>query len=115
MEEKLRTSEELYRNVVETQTELICRFLPDSTLTFVNEAYCRFFGRTREELIGTKYLDLIPEEFRPVAAETVQSLIRDRRTRKVEHKVMLPDGSTGWHHWIDHVIFDEKGNVVELQ
>jgi PAS domain S-box-containing protein len=42
IEEKLRNSEELYRNVVETQTELICRFLPDSTLTFVNEAYSAF-------------------------------------------------------------------------
>ena len=115
MEEKLRTSEDLYRNVVETQTEMICRFLPDSTLTFANEAYCRFFGRTREELIGTKYLELIPDEFRPVAEEAVRSLIKDRRTRTVEHKVILPDGSTGWHHWIDHVIFDEKGNVVELQ
>src|SRR5688572_5881173 len=38
----LRASEERYREVIETQTDLICRFLPDTTLTFVNEAYCRF-------------------------------------------------------------------------
>ena len=115
IEEKLRNSEELYRNVVETQTELICRFLPDSTLTFVNEAYCRFFGKTREELIGTKYLELIPEEFRPMAAEVVRKLMENRQTRWVEHKVILPDGSVGWHHWTDHVILDDAGNVIELQ
>jgi PAS domain S-box-containing protein len=115
MEEKLRTSEELYRNVVETQTEMICRFLPDSTLTFVNEAYCRYFGRTREDLIGRKYLELIPEEFRPLAEGVVTSLMEDRRTKVVEHKVIRPDGSIGWHHWTDHVIFDDQGNVVELQ
>jgi PAS domain S-box-containing protein len=40
-EEALRESELRYRAVVEDQTELICRFLPDGTLTFVNEAYCR--------------------------------------------------------------------------
>src|SRR5690606_216592 len=34
-EESLRQSEERYRDVVETQTELICRYLKDSTLTFV--------------------------------------------------------------------------------
>jgi PAS domain-containing protein len=45
--EALRTSEERYREVVESQTELVCRYLPDTTLTFVNEAYCRFFGRPR--------------------------------------------------------------------
>ena len=37
-EKGLRESEERYRNVVETQTELICRYLPDTTLTFVNDA-----------------------------------------------------------------------------
>ena len=115
IEEKLRTSEELYRNVVETQTEMICRFLPDSTLTFVNEAYCRFFEKSREELIGTKYLELIPEDVRPMAAEIVRTLKEDRQTKWVEHKVILPDGSIGWHHWTDHVILDDAGNVVELQ
>ena len=35
----LAESDNRYRNVVETQTELICRFLPDSTLTFVNDAF----------------------------------------------------------------------------
>ena len=37
-------SEERYRTIVEEQTELICRYRPDTTLTFVNEAYCRYFG-----------------------------------------------------------------------
>src|SRR5262249_3859720 len=50
-EEALRESEERYRNVVETQTEMICRYRPDTTLTFVNDAYCRFFARTREQLV----------------------------------------------------------------
>ncbi|WP_199316451.1 PAS domain S-box protein [Tolypothrix sp. FACHB-123] len=33
-----------YRAIIEDQTELICRFLPDTTIVYVNEAYCRFFG-----------------------------------------------------------------------
>ena len=32
-EESLRESEERYRNVVETQTELICRYLPSSMVS----------------------------------------------------------------------------------
>ena len=38
-EEETRSSEIRYRSVVDTQSELICRFLPDTTLTFVNDAY----------------------------------------------------------------------------
>src|SRR6476660_2130201 len=49
-ERALRESQDRYRNVVETQTELICRFLPDTTLTFVNDAYCRFWRKTPQEL-----------------------------------------------------------------
>ena len=52
LEEALRRSEARYRGIVETQTELICCRKPDSTITFVNQAYCRFFGKTAEELVG---------------------------------------------------------------
>ena len=38
-EEALRESRGRYRTIVEDQTELINRFLPDGTITFVNEAY----------------------------------------------------------------------------
>ena len=59
-EKGLRASEERYRTIVEEQTELICRYRPDTTLTFVNEAYCRYFGRAREELIGQELPTLDP-------------------------------------------------------
>src|SRR5262249_18229745 len=78
MEAELRKSDDLYRNVVETQNELICRFLPDSTLTFVNEAYCRFFGKSRDELVGNKFLELIPAGFRKNSEELLRKLMEDR-------------------------------------
>src|SRR4030095_13229070 len=43
VEEALRESEERYRAIVEAQTELICKLLPDGTLTFVNEPYASYF------------------------------------------------------------------------
>jgi len=55
----LRESEERYREVVESQTDLVCRHLADSTLTFVNDACCRFLGRRQEELLGRKLLELL--------------------------------------------------------
>ena len=54
-EEALRESEERYRNVIEDQTEFICRFLPDGTHIFVNEAYCRYFGLERDEILGHRF------------------------------------------------------------
>jgi PAS domain S-box-containing protein len=44
-----------YRSIIEDQTEVISRFLPDGTFLFVNEVYCRLFGKTAEELIGKQW------------------------------------------------------------
>jgi PAS domain S-box-containing protein len=109
----LAESEERYRNVVETQTELICRYLPDTTLTFVNDAYCRFFSKTREQLIGKKYIDLIPAHAHASTRRHIKSLIEKPRIETDEHEVILPDGSIGWQQWIDHVI--SSGKQIELQ
>jgi PAS domain S-box-containing protein len=115
IEEALRESEERYRSVVESQTELICRYLPDTTLTFVNEAYCRFFARTQDELIGTKFLDLIPESAREFARKHIESLVESPRIEIDEHEVLLPNGGIGWQQWVDHAILDSNGKVVEFQ
>jgi two-component system sensor kinase FixL len=114
-EEALRASEERYREVIETQTDLICRFLPDTTLTFVNEAYCRFFKRQREQLIGRKFIELIPEADREKTLERITILAEARGVQTVEHQVVLPDGRLGWHHWVNHAICGLDGRVVELQ
>ena len=48
VERAMRQSEERYRGVVENQTQMICRFNQEGRLTFVNDAYCRFYGKSRE-------------------------------------------------------------------
>lgn len=114
-EDASKASESRYRNVVETQTELICRFLPDTTLTFVNDAYCRHFGKTREQLLGTKYAELIPDHARDEALNHIASLIANPRAEIYEHEVVLPNGVRGWHQWIDHVVQGANGHGIELQ
>ena len=59
MEERLLRSRQYLASLVQTQQEIISRLLPDSTLTFVNDAYCRFFGKTREELLGTRFIETV--------------------------------------------------------
>ena len=66
-EQALHESEERYHNVVEDQTEFICRFLPDGTHIFVNGAYCRYFNKKREEIIG--------HQFKPVSIRMTLKLL----------------------------------------
>jgi PAS domain S-box-containing protein len=113
--EALHASEERYREVVESQTELVCRYLPDSTLTFVNEAYCRYFRRRREELIGRKCVELIPDSARARALAFIDSLVREPRSCMIEHEVLRPDGTVAWQQWVDSAIVASDGRVAELQ
>ncbi len=114
-EEALRASEERYREVVESQADLVCRFFTDTTLTFVNRAYCRFFEHTREELVGRKFLDFIPESIHQEALCRIASMIIHRSTLSWEHEVLLPDKSIGWQHWTNYPIIDADGQIREIQ
>jgi PAS domain S-box-containing protein len=109
----LRESEERYRAIVEDQTELVCRFAPDGTLTFVNEAYCRYFGRRREDLVGGRFMPLVPEEDHRTIEDHLASLTGQSPVASVEHRVILPDGQVRWQHWTDRAIFDARGQVIE--
>lgn len=94
--------------------ELICCFEPDGTLTFVNEAYCRYFGKRREDLIGHSFMSLIPEEDLALREENLQALTWENPTRMVEHRVFCP-GGIRWQQWTDRAIFDEQGRLAKIQ
>jgi diguanylate cyclase (GGDEF)-like protein/PAS domain S-box-containing protein len=114
-EKALRESKARYHAIVEDQTELICRFLPDGTLTFVNEAYCRYFGRKREDLIGSSFMSLVPEQDREFVEEQFTSLSLDNPVVTYERRGILPDGQIRWQRWTDRTIFDQQGRFIEFQ
>ncbi len=115
-EQALRESEARYRAIVEDyQTELIARFIPNGTLTFINEVYCRYFGKTREELIGMNFLYFIPEQQRAKVVRYLMSFGENKTVGTLEHQVELPDKGLRWIQRTDRAIFDEKGNIFEFQ
>ncbi|MBN1221586.1 MAG: PAS domain S-box protein, partial [Anaerolineae bacterium] len=115
IEKALRESEARYRAVVNSQVDLVSRYLPDTTLTFVNDAYCEFFGKTREELIGHSYLFMIAPEFRELVRQEAENLAKDPRPLVGEYLNYRHDGKECWIQWVVHCISDENGQVVELQ
>ncbi|MGD9000645.1 MAG: PAS domain S-box protein, partial [Granulosicoccaceae bacterium] len=114
-EDALSESEARYRLVVQQQTELICRFKPDFTLTFVNDAYCRYFGKTERELTGLDFFTLIPKEAWRSARQHFASFTPERSVQVQQHPVITPDGSQRWQQWTNQAFFDESGKLLEFQ
>ncbi|GAH64412.1 unnamed protein product, partial [marine sediment metagenome] len=92
-EEGLRKSEDRYRTVVEDMPAFICRFLPDGTLSFVNNAYCQYFSKTYEELVGHNFFQFIPVEDREKVREHYDSISKEKPAITYEHQVIAPDGT----------------------
>ena len=103
---ELLESEARYRNVVEDQTEFICRFLPDGSHIFVNGAYCRYFGKNREDLIGHHFVPDIPREDLPVLKAHMASITPEHPVQTVEHRIRMPNGEIRWQQWSDRAVFD---------
>ena len=114
-ETSLRESEERYRAVVEDQTELICRLLPDLVLNFVNSAYCQYFGKRYEDLIGHSFLPLIVEDDRTRAVELLHSLSPENPVVTFEERVVASGGRTRWQQWTVRAILDDQGQIAEYQ
>jgi len=103
-----------YRSVVEDQTELICRFLPDGTITFVNQAYCRYFKQLRHDLLGRKFKSLIPAN-KHQKDKDILSLFTPQNSTTMEEYLIEINGKSAWLQWTYRAIFDPDGKAIEIQ
>ncbi len=118
LEQELQKSEQRYRAIVEDQSELICRFLADGTLTFVNDAYCRYFGKTHTQLLGSSIFQFIPQEYQEKTQRQLAKLSPKNPVATRDYQVLMPDGDIHWQQWTDRAIFDpssNQGQIVEFQ
>lgn len=115
--ESIRRSEARYRAVVDTQTEFVARFTPEGRTTFVNAAYCRHMEMSAEELTSPDYdgFSLIAPEDQARHAAHLEALTPERPTAAVTFRATLSNGRERWEEWTDTGLFDERGQLVEIQ
>ncbi|HDQ92579.1 MAG TPA: PAS domain S-box protein [Synergistetes bacterium] len=114
-ERALRESEKRYAAIVEGQVEMVCRFLPGGEITFVNDAFCSFFGTTREEAIVRPLSLLVGTKCSEKLVSCGENLAGDGNTIFVEHPFTLPSGEKRWIRWSRKAIFDDAGSLKEIQ
>jgi len=111
----LRTSEERYRLVVSDQTAVICRFIADGTLVYVNDVFCRFFNKTRQELLGNKWHPRAVAEDVPMIEERLRGLSPASPIVTIENRIFNGAGEVRWFQFINRAMFDAAGSLVETQ
>ncbi|MCG8017542.1 MAG: PAS domain S-box protein [Candidatus Thiodiazotropha sp. 'RUGA'] len=110
----LRESEARYRGLVEDAPGLICHFRAKGEIVFVNDAYCHYFNKTADELIGRSFYKLVPESDREQIRNGLAGLTLEAPVQSHEHRVIASDGSIRWQRWTNRAIFDESGVATDF-
>jgi len=104
-----------YRAIVDDLPVLVCRFLPDGTLTFVNQEYCRFFGKDERQLLGSNFMPLFTPDDRRRMLAHLASFTPEKCTAKFEHMARNCEAKLRVIRWIDRAFFDPDGRLTEFQ
>ncbi len=104
-----------WHDIVDTIPELICRFRPDTTLTFVNRAYADYFGEPKERLVGRRFVEFVPESEQEMILSKIATLSTARPVLEYEHMVLRPGGDLRYQAWSDQGIFNDIGALVAVQ
>ena len=114
VEQELRKSQERYRGLVESQQDLVARFDRRGRSVFVNAAYCRKFGKSLEELLGTSFMPLVHEDDRPARTAAMRGLDNPPYRARVDARSPTPEGWR-WISWEVCAIKDERSATLEWQ
>lgn len=103
------------RQMIEGQSGLVCRWRPDTTLTFVNPQFCALYAKPASELLGTRWLELLPQDTREQVTASCRSFFAAPRLHTVDLPTVSADGHVYWHRWVQSPLLDEDGELLEWQ
>lgn len=115
VEEALRQSEKLYRELVENQADLIVRIDLQTRVTFANPAACLAFGWQGQEFRSQSLFQLCHPDDMAEILENMALITRPPyRLITGEQRAFTANGIR-YFQWHVAAIRDETGEVVELQ
>lgn len=85
-------TENFYRDLVESQQDLIIKFNLEGRLLFVNSAYCDIIGKSQVDLVGSVFMPVSGERYSDVIATQMTRLFRPPFSCTVEQWIQTPKG-----------------------
>ena len=113
--EELEIRNMQYRGILQDQTEIICRFKPDYTLTYVNEAYCRIFGLRSEDVIGKIWAPVVYPDDLPLVEAELKNISVQNPVLQIENRVVTANNEVRWFQFVNRAYYDQDGAILEWQ
>lgn len=113
--EALQATKERYRQIVETQTEFVARSTADTTIIFANSALCRALGKSPSEIVGMQWQEVVPSDDMAILKQKIAAMRPDQPIMENINRDQRASGQLGWTQWVNLGIFDDQGNLIEIQ
>jgi two-component system, sensor histidine kinase and response regulator len=111
----LAENEKRLRTVVTGQSELVCRFLPEGEITFVNYAFCDFYGQPEASLLGTNFFSkLAPPEATNLRTQ-LSVMGDDSPPLSFDRRAQAADGRVEWQQYNLRRFARDGGQGFEFQ
>ncbi len=113
---QLKESEQKYRLLSETSTDLISAHLPTGEYTFVSQACKPLLGYEKEELLGKNPFDFChPQDLSEIKNRGYTSLLnKNSDHNSITYRFRKKDNSYSWINSKSRAITDEKGNIIAI-
>jgi len=113
--ERVRESEERYRILVEDSPAMICRYTPDLVLSFGNRPLADYLECTPAQLPGMNLGAWFSAEQKEAFLQRIAELSPQAPMSTSEICLELPGREHAWWIWADRGVFDERGELIEIQ
>lgn len=112
-EHALQQSEQLYRAVVEEQTEYICQMSPKGKIRFVNTPFATFLSAEATSLIGTDFFSLFGEAGHTLK-EALDICDPDNPVTHTEVRISQSNGQITFINWTLRLLFEPSFDLREI-
>jgi PAS domain S-box-containing protein len=108
----IRDSRDRFREAMDEQPEMLCRCLPDTTITFVNEGFAALFDLTPREMLAQRLSDLTPVEGRSELEHHLASFSTRTPVRDMRGPLRRPRGDHVHLWWRRRALFNRDGTIA---
>lgn len=99
----------------EVNSQMICRFLPDFTISYANNAFCTALGLEANSLVNKSLLNCLAPDFLTTLEEKLKLLNLENPLAIQEEPMFLSDGTIHWVQWTHRAVFNADGLLLEYQ
>jgi PAS domain S-box-containing protein len=111
----LQESESRYRAMVQEQSDIVVRWKPNLTISFVNKSFCQFFNKNYNQLIGANWVGLFAQKHQKTIENQLLAFMNANKSMFFETEILNTNNELFVFQWLNSPITDKKGKIIEYQ